>query len=321
MKKINLYYLALSLFLFSTACKKTTPDVVTIPPSEKDKITSVTWKFNSFIADGQNVSQIYPGAILSIKQNGNNLEMISLQNQYTALPITASTSITGLGNPSFKDIPSSDKIYNYIKSLSIKNQSFSYAYTEDEFKDYNLIKYFLSNNNDVKSIFENIGIKTSTRITKKHAVYFYSNNEKFSLDMNLPKKTELLSIADVEAINTGKNVYYIDGVGYGNNSLILAEADADFATLKNALKAVLEKRVLTEVQAQAMSNAKVTFYARAGGKESFIKIANTLDEVKSILPDFEAFNNAATSYPISYSLRSVKDFVMFNQSITLNVII
>ena len=183
-----------------------------------------------------------------------------------------------------------------------------------------MVKYYLSNNDDVKSIFEKIGITASTRITKKHASYFFSNNIKFSLDMNLPKKTELISVADVDAINASNNAYYINGVDYGNNTLILAEADADYVTLKTALKAVLLKQELTSAQIQALSTAKVTFYARGGSEKSFIKTTKNLEEIKAVSKEFETFNNTVISYPVSYSLRSVKDFTLFKHEITVNII-
>ncbi|WP_025142295.1 thiol-activated cytolysin family protein [Pedobacter jeongneungensis] len=323
MKNILNHCLVISALLFAVSCKKTN-DTAPLPepvnPAEIDKTEKLTWKFDSFIVDDNHVAQIFPGAIFSVKQSANDLEMVSLKDKYTPLPITASTSLVGVINQSFNDVPSADKIATYIKSLTTKNSDASQAYSEDEFKDYNVVKYYLSNNDDVKSIFEKIGITTSTRITKKHASYFFSNNIKFSLDMNLPKKTELLSIADADAISTSNNAYYINGVSYGNNTLILAEADADYATLKVALKAVLLKQDLTSAQIQVLNTAKVVFYARGGNEKSFIKIAKNLDEIKAITKEFETFNNTAISYPVSYSLRSVKDFTLFKHEITVNII-
>ena len=314
-----------STLLFAVSCKKTN-DTIPAPvpdpviPTEIDKTELLTWKFDSFIVDDGNVTQVFPGAIFNITENGNDLKLVSLKDKYTPLPITASTSLVGEGNKIFKDIPSFEKITAYAKNLQIKNNNESSAYSEDEFKDYNVLKYYLSNNDDVNSIFEKIGIKTSTRITKKHAVYFFSNNVKFSLDMTLPTKSELLSIADVEKINTTNSAYYINSVMYGNNTLILAEADADFAALKTALKAVLLKQELTSAQIQSLSTAKVTFYARGGSEKSFIRIAKNLNEIKALVQEFEAFNNTAIAYPVSYSLHSVKDFTLFKHQITVNII-
>lgn len=320
--KIN-YFLVVSTLLFVVSCKKAN-DTVPVPepvnPKEIDKTEVITWKFDSFIVDDLNVKQVFPGAIFTIRENGNDLEVVSLKDKYTPLPITASTSLVGEINNSFKDVPSSEKIAAYAKSLPIKNDNESLAYSEDEFKDYNVLKYYLSNNDDVKSIFEKIGITTSTRITKKHAAYFFSNHIKFSLDMDLPTKTELLSIADVEKINTTNNAYYINSVMYGNNTLILAEADTDYAILKNALKAVLLKQELTPAQIQSLSTAKVTFYARGGSEKSFIKIAKGSEEIKAANKEFETFNNTAISYPISYSLHSVKNFTLFKHEIKVNMI-
>lgn len=312
-----------STLLLAVSCKKNNgplpvPEPVIIP-TEIDKTELLTWKFDSFIVDDGNVTQVFPGAIFTITENGNDLKLVSLKDKYTPLPITASTSLVGEGNKIFNDIPSFEKIIAYAKNLQIKNNNESSAYSEDEFKDYNVLKYYLSNNDDVNSIFEKIGIKTSTRITKKHAVYFFSNNVKFSLDMNLPTKSELISIADVEKINT-TNSAYINSVKYGNNTLILAEADTDYAILKTALKAVLLKQELTSAQIQSLSTAKVTFYARGGSEKSFIKTANTLDEIKAVTKEFEIFNNTAISYPVSYSLRSVKNFSLFEHEVKVNMI-
>lgn len=326
MKKILNYALVIFALLFAFSCKKNndpapTPDPVKpVDPTEIDKTESLTWKFNSFIVDDSNVSQIFPGAIFNAKQTGNNLELLSLKDQYTPLPITASTSIVGLANKSFNDTPTAEKISAYTKNLTISNTIENQAYSEEEFKDYNVIKYFLSNNADVKPVFEKIGLSTSTRISKKHAAYFFSNNAKFSLDMNLPDKAELLSLADAAKINASNNAFYINSVVYGNYTLILAEADSDFATLKTALRTAILKQELTSAQTQALNTAKVTFYARSGNEKSFIKIAKNLDEIKAVAQEFETFNNAAISYPISYSLRSVKDFSLFNHQITVNII-
>lgn len=323
MKNILHHFLVISALLFAVSCKKTedpAPLPEPVKPTEIDKTVALTWKFDSFIVDDNHATQIFPGAIFSIKQNGNDLELVSLKDKYSPLPITASTSVTGFANQNFNDIPSADKISTYIKNLTIGNSTESQSYSEDEFKDYNVVKYYLSNNNDVKSVFEKIGIITSTRITKKHAAYFFSNNGKFSLGMDLPDKTELLSVADAAKINTSNNAYYINSVVYGNNTLILAEADADFGTLKTALKAVLLKQDLTSAQTQVLNTARVVFYARGGTEKSFIKIAKNLDEIKALTKEFEVFNNAAISYPVSYSLRSLKDFGLFNQEVTVNII-
>jgi Trp operon repressor len=107
---------------------------------------------------------------------------------------------------------------------------------------------------------------------------------------------------------------------YGNNTLILAEADTDYATLKNALKAVLLKQELTPAQIQSLSTAKVTFYARGGSEKSFTKIAKGSEEIKAANKEFETFNNTAISYPISYSLHSVKNFTLFKHEIKVNMI-
>ncbi|QDW26781.1 hypothetical protein FFJ24_018900 [Pedobacter sp. KBS0701] len=323
MKNILNHSLVIFALLFAVSCKKNNgplPVPESVIPTEIDKTELLTWKFDSFIVDDGNVTQVFPGAIFTITENGNDLKLVSLKDKYTPLPITASTSLVGEGNKIFNDIPSFEKITAYTKKLQTKNNNESSAYSEDEFKDYNVLKYYLSNNDDVKSIFEKIGIKTSTRITKKHAVYFFSNNVKFSLDMNLPTKSELLSIADVEKINTTNSAYYINSVMYGNNTLILAEADTDYALLKTALKAVLLKQELTSAQIQSLSTAKVTFYARGGSEKSFIRIANTLDEIKAVTKEFEIFNNTAISYPVSYSLRSVKNFSLFEHEIKVNMI-
>jgi thiol-activated cytolysin len=321
MKNILNHSLVIFALFFAFSCKKTekTP-LPPVNPTEIDKTEALTWKFDSFIVDDNHVTQIFPGAIFNIKQNGSDLELLSLKDKYTPLPITASTSLVGVTNKSFNDVPSADKIAAYTKSLTTKNSDASQAYSEDEFKDYNVVKYYLSNNDDVRSIFEKIGITTSTRITKKHASYFFANNIKFSLDMNLPNKTELLSVADAEKINTTNSAYYINSVMYGNNTLILAEADADYTTLKTSLKAVLLKQELTSVQIQALNTAKVTFYARGGSEMSFIKVAKNLEEIKALTKEFETFNNTVISYPVSYSLRSVKDFTLFKHEITVNII-
>jgi len=323
MKNILNHLLVISALLFAFSCKKTN-DAIPVPdpinPTEIDKTESLTWEFNSFIVDDSNVTQIFPGAIFNIKKNANDLQLVSLKDKYTPLPITASTSIAGTANKSFNDIPSAEKISAYTKNLVFRNTAESQAYSEEEFKDYNVVKYFLSNNDDVKTIFEKIGITTSTRIAKKHAAYFFSNNGKFSLDMNLPRKTELLSVEDAAKINETNNAYYINSVVYGNNTLILAEADADFATLKTALRTIFLKQDLTTAQNQALSTAKVTFYGRSGSEKSFIKIAKNLNEIKALAQEFEAFNNTAIAYPVSYSLHSVKDFTLFKHQITVNII-
>ena len=318
--KIN-YFLVVFTLLFAVSCKKNNdplPVHEPVIPTKIDKTELFTWKFDSFIVDDRNVTQVFPGAIFNIKQNGNDLELVSLKDKYTQLPVTASTSV--LGNKSFKDIPSSEKIAAYTKSLPIKSNNESTDYSEDEFKDYNLLKYYLSNNDDVKLIFEKIGIKTSTRITKKHAACIFFSSVRFSLDMNLPTKTELLSIADVDKLNNTNSVYYVNSVIYGSNTLILAEADTDYTLLKTALKAALFKQELTSAQIQSLSTAKVTFYARAGSEKSFIKVANNLDEIKSINEEFETFNKAAIAYPVSYSLRSVKNFSLFEHEVKVNII-
>ena len=134
MKNILNHFFVISTVLFIFSCKKTN-DTAPVPdpvnPTEIDKTEKLTWKFDSFIVDDNHVAQIFPGAIFTVKQNANDLEMVSLKDKYTPLPITASTSLVGAINKSFNDVPSADKIAAYVKSLSTQKSDASQAYSED----------------------------------------------------------------------------------------------------------------------------------------------------------------------------------------------
>lgn len=306
------------------SCKKTdntTPVINPVTPvQEVDKIQKLNWSFDTFYLDDNNVSKIFPGAIFIVNQNEKGIELTSVKDKYTPLPITASLSLTNTGKKIFNEIPSAEGTLNYIKNLNTTNSSLSLSSSEEEFKDYNIVKYFLSNNTDARTLFEKIGISSKTRITKKHAIFIAKDDIKFTFDMDIPNKAALISIEDEKAINTANNMYYVNGVDYGSKSLILAEGDADYLTLKKALMAILSKQDLTTELTQAISTAKVTIYARGGAEKSFIRVTNNLNELKSAISALDAFNSSSILYPISYSLASIKNFSLFQYKISIDMI-
>lgn len=330
MKNTLNHFLVISVLLFAVSCKKTDKDIVPLAeppiekpaekPTDKDKTTSVTWNFESFIVDDSNVSQIFPGAVFDIKSKDTGFEMVSLKGKFTLLPITASSSIIGSADKIFVETPSAEKIFKYVESLSPKTSTESLTYNETEFKDYKVIKFYLANNHDVDAIFKKLAISSPSRITKKTGVVLVSNTRNFSVDMDFPLETELITRAEVSKLSQDYNPYYIDNVFYGVNSLMLAEADGDFASIKLALKALAAKQNLTPEQSQLLSSAKVTFYARGGSEKSFIETAEGIDKIKLTMEALETFTRHASPYPVSYSLRALTDFKSFKSKITLDII-
>jgi thiol-activated cytolysin len=321
MKKTSIHLAFIALILISASCKKNkTDNQPDNTKSEPDKINVVNWKFDSFAVNNENVNNIYPGAIFDLKKTDNNFELNSLTGKYTPLNVTASTSLNGPNISHFEDIPSTEKIKNYVQSLSPEKANYSGAFSDDSFKDYNVVKYYLTNNNDVKAVFDQLGLSNTTRITKKSAISLYSLSERFTLDMSLPKKTNFISTTETDKLIKEYNPYYINSVSYGNSHLILVEGDADLVVLKLAIKAFVNHQELSSIQEEALKNAKITFYSRNGSSKSFIKVTNDLASAKQAVADLDAYNKNGVSYPIAYRLRSLKDFSLFKFDVNLNII-
>lgn len=329
MKNIPVFFFAIPLILISISCKRNSPDIdqpvdpIETNPNDKsepDKITPVNWTFESFFVSDVDVQNIFPGAIFDIQSKNDSYKLVSLDGKYTPLSIVASASIFLPNKKSFNGLPSSNEIKEYVKDLSAEENVLGVQSKADRFKDYNVIKYDLANNSDVDAVFKALDLAKSTRITKKYGLKFLYVTSQFSLDMNLPKVTELISSADADKLFVVHNPYYISGVYYGSIKLILAESDGDFDSLKYGLSALVAHKELSPAQIKALENAKITFYSRGGAEKTFIKVADHLEATKVAFAAFEAYNKSVLAYPVSYRLRSLKDYGLFKTSVKINII-
>lgn len=292
---------------------------------------------NTYFVESDNITvssetedYAYPGAIFNSKNIISSYQFDPLgREHYDALPIRASLSIPGTNVSGTIEYPSLDETREFVGGILKKNgnvqQINSFSYTSSEFTDYNELKYTFGANVDIGKIVKASVNGGKTKISKRTGVIARFVQENFTLDMSLPKKTELISIADANALQAEYAPTYVSSVTYGRIGIFTAETDANYEDFNVAFKAGVNIGVVgvdthvTAAQKELLDKAKITIYMKFGPGTAYVQTVEGYAAFKNAI--LAGANVTSQSYggPISMRMRNLKNFGIFKSIFKIDV--
>lgn len=278
----------------------------------------------------ENADAAYPGAILNSKSIVQKYEFLPLgRAEYDALPIRASLSVPGTNVSGVIEYPGLGETREFVgkimKNRGNVDQVNSFSYTSTQFTDYNELKYTFGANVDVGKI---AGLSVSvdgTKIRNRTGIIARFVQENFTVDMSLPKKTELISIADANALQQEYAPTYVNSVTFGRLAVFIADTKADYDEFNAALKAsvnfglVSGSAQVTDAQKKLISEAKISIYMRFGDGKAFAESVLGYDKFIEAVKKGASVQADAYGGPISFRMRNLKNFGIFKTIFKVNV--
>ena len=273
---------------------------------------------------------VYPGAIFNSKNIVKSYVFLPLSyRDYTQLPIRASLSIPGPSVSGVIEHPSLDETRDFIGKILSRpgnvEQINTFSYTSSQFTDYNELKYTFGANVDVAKIFKAALTGSGTKIGKKTGIIARFVQENFTVDMSLPRKNELISVSDANALMVDYAPVYVSSVTYGRMGVFIAETDASYEEFNLALKAAVNIGVVgvdthvTAEQKALLDQAKITIFMKYGVAKPVAETINGYENFKNAIIAGATVNSSSYGGPISFRLRNLKDFSLFKTVFKIDV--
>lgn len=283
---------------------------------------TLTVESDDIMVSNENYDYAYPGAIFNSKLIADNYSFSALtERDYDVLPIRASLSIPGTNVGGTIDYPGLDYTRDFVGQVVARQgnvpQINSFSYTSSQFTDYNELKYTFGANISIGSIV-NVGVSgDGTKIKKKTGIIAKFTQENFTVDMSLPKKTELISVADANALMVDYAPVYVNSVTYGRSGVYIAETDASYEDFNLAFKAGLNIGVvksdasLTVAQKELLDRAKITIYMKFGPGKAYVKTVEGYEAFKNAMLEGSSVTSDSYGGPISFRMRNLNNFTLF----------
>jgi thiol-activated cytolysin len=282
------------------------------------------------MVSNENWDLAYPGAIFNSKSivNGYLFNPLSVRD-YDALPIRASLSIPGTNVGGVIENPDIVTMRDFVGQVIARQGSVpqinSFSYTSSEFTDYNELKYTFGANVDIGKIVS-IGVNGGgTKIKSRTGVIAKFVQENFTVDMSLPKKTELISPADANAVMDEYAPVYVNSVTYGRFGMFMAETDASYQDFNVAFKAGLNIGIVksdvnvTAAQKALLDKAKITIYMKFGPGQAYTATVNGYEAFKNAILAGASVTSESYGGPISFRMRNLKNFALFKTIFKINL--
>lgn len=273
---------------------------------------------------------IYPGAILRSKDIISSYSFIPLSaRDYDPLPIRASLSVPGTNVSGTIAYPSLDETRDFLGEVLGRQgnvtQINNFSYTSSEFKDYNELKYSFGANVDVAKIANAALTGGGTKISNKTGIIAKFVQENFTLDMSLPRRTELIGVADADALQTEYAPSYVSSVTYGRMGIFMAETDVSYEEFNIAFKAGVNIGVVkadahvSSEQKAILDRAKITIYMKFGPGPAYARTVEGYEQFKAAILEGAAVTSTSYGGPISFRMRNLKDFSLFKTIFKIDV--
>jgi len=313
--------LTIVLFVFIVSCNKDNLENPVESTSEKDNglelVSSLVSSFN-FIADDERGNYVFPGSTLKIDTVGKKLTFTPFSN-FTVLPVRYSSSVNGLQSAVL--IPSFSTMQEYVKPIDSKKGELGGTYTYSGWEEYvdNVVLYNLEEpNKDLNNFFAILPTHQGSTISPKGVTRLvsYSTTSKFTVDVSLPVKSELMSMEDVDKLD--KEVYYINSVNFGYTYKIVIEGKESADLLRRTISHYLQTKEINKENQAILENMIMYYYLRtSSSKDAIFEKAKGKNEIVSLIARMEQeMATIGYKYPISYKLRNVKNFELFKHSYT-----
>lgn len=287
-------------------------------------------KTSNMMVSAETYDVAYPGAIFNSKKIVDSYEFKPInQRSYDPLPIRASLSIPGPSVSGVIDFPGLGETRDFVGQVLGRQgnieQLNTFSYTSSEFTDYNELKYTFGANVDVGKIVNASITGGGTKIKKKTGIIARFEQENFTVDMALPKKTELIGISDGDALMDEFAPSYISSVTYGRFGVFIAETDASYEDFNIAFKAGVNIGVVgvdTHVsveQKALLDKAIITIYMKFGPAKVVPKTVHSYEEFKNAILEGANVHQYSYGGPISFRMRNLKYFSLFSTTFKIDV--
>jgi thiol-activated cytolysin len=341
-KQINIsrnLFISSCLFLATTAvlflgCKKEQGLSNAHPTSYIDGLSSLKPKAavrnslvesSDFMVMDNNSESVYLGDILSAKDLYNLSEFNPISG-YGKLPIRISCSFPGQDVSDVITVPRLSTFRQAVQNILRKNnfdnaQIGSFLYNYRPFYDYDEIRQEFGYNLSVKGLFSSSSSSTThsvTTIKKRYGFVASFELVTFTVDMAIPRMTELISDNDIQLLAaTNQDPVYINSISYGQKGIFSVETDSNIeetnAAFEKVTKGIFKKttETLTEYEKHLIDQSTIYLYLAGGpnaGSPMVIDSYATFIQYVTSLGNFSADN---PGYPVSFRMRRVQDNTLF----------
>lgn len=308
------FFVIFSLLLLSWSKELIIHPDLPIPKPDGLILRKAQIEVTSFSVDEDRVNYSYPGSIFSIDSSGNKIKFKQRQD-YTALPVRIGTSVYSLGLSSYEMIPSLQGLQGYVNLLQQQTKGIGYTsvlYSGwSAFVDHNFLLSLEEDNDDLRKLLTLLSRDQDKNTTMNTTKFFRQGTSTFTVDMSLPRKTQLISVE--ESATMDDNTYYVSSVDYGYKFIMVADGAEEGAALGSALtRFFLEKKVSAEdAKILDVSNLYICLRTSAS-KEAIVEKASGTNQIIALFARLDKqLKEISFSYPIGFRLRSLKDLSAF----------
>lgn len=153
----------------------------------------------------------------------------------------------------------------------------------------------------------------------KNAVVAFGKYIDFSIIMELPKKSKLISKEEHEKYKKDA-LYYINQSNYGSKYIILAEGENKVEELKGAFNRLKNKETLSADDIRVLERSTMSVLLRTSAyKEALVEKSKGYTAIQKLCDKLiERINDKENNYkyPIAFYARSLDDFSLFQYEYT-----
>ena len=274
-----------------------------------------------------NYDLVYLGVILKGKEIIDSATFNPISG-YTKLPIRISSSLAGstsrtISIPRLSTFRQATRdLLNAIPNLGPDISSFHYY--SRPFYDYSELKQMFGYNVKTRSLFSTTNtsiIDQLTTIRKKNGLVVGFEIVNFTLDMSLPKATELIEETALKnLLSTGDRPVYISSVSFGQKGVLAIESDYSKEETNRVFEKITKKifkkstESLTTSEINIINNTTIRVFLVGGSNAGAVTQINGYDAFVSYIQDIGTFTASNPGFPISFRCRELSDFSLFKIS-------
>jgi len=314
------------ILLALTSCNK--KDAI-IEPSSVNKLKAITSaetpsQSSSITVMDNNYDLVYLGAILKGKEIIDSVRFNPVSG-YTKLPIRISSSLAGSTSRTIT-LPRLSTFRQATRDLlnatpSIGQEIASFHYYSRPFSDYSELRQEFGYNVKTRSLFSSTNtlvIDQLTAIRKKNGLVVGFELVNFTIDMSLPKATELVDDATLKnLVAKGDQPVYISSISFGQKGIMAIETDYSLEETSRAFEKVTKKifkkssESLTTTEIEIINNSTIRVFLVGGSNAGAVTQVTGYDSFNAYIQDIGAFTAANPGFPISFRCRNLSDFSLF----------
>ena len=308
-------FLAFSLCVFGCSKSENKIDIPKTKPEPEQNVKKVKaeYKITSFAVVDRDADQLYPGKIVKMQGEGDEIQKIDF-NDYKKLPVIISSALKIQDKPSYKDIPDFMKIETYLLNNTRFEGDASASFSGwNAMLDHHALSWCFTDKQERARFFKLLADYKTVKTTMA------TTNEvkNFDFTMDLPDKDALISEEDIRKAND-ENLCYVSAAYYGRRSVMLVQSEAEEKELRAVLKKLADRESLSAAEGKLLDVTSLAVYVRTSAqKDALMEKASGKNKILALYNKTVEFLDqkyANHIYPISYHLRKLSDFSGFYTS-------